>query len=468
MPEDEFAQYKASSPKASGRDEFDQYKASPPSKGGDEFSQYKTTEPVGPASATPTGISPLGRESVRGIGYKALATMGANPAVLDKLESFSSYLPSSDAVISAGAPAEGVASGAMAFGKRALGVAGGLAAGLGVHEGAKRLGEAAGFPQVGAILGDVLGLAAGNLVAKNISPEAAAHVEMLFKTKGLGAVRAWLKEVVSPGTGAKAAKPGVKSPFGYSGTPTPYTEPYVPTNTAEPPPTTLGVGGPSNEFGFPSVRVSPIPTTPVKQPPVASPFGYSGATDAGAPYKAPPEIIYTPQGRQYPSGSSAYSEDGPFGAVPTRPRPSSNSPSPAARGTEENPVMGVSTTSTSPSAPPSTTEQEPPFPPGHMAFLNQETTGLGIPQKINAQIAVASGLAAELKKGKITGDQVQALKDLRTSNPDAYSLFWSLAGKYATQKGISKQANYTPSQDTIDRVINILSTNYKLKDIPKR
>ena len=63
------------------------------------------------------------------------------------------------------------------------------------------------------------------------------------------------------------------------------------------------------------------------------------------------------------------------------------------------------------------------------------------------------GLAQAFKKEGLTPEHIEALK---ATNPAEYQKFKISAGKLATQLGASKQKIYSTSDDTIDRVINLL------------
>jgi hypothetical protein len=106
--------------------------------------------------------------------------------IADVFAKVTKYLPNSESLLGLAVPAEGATAGLAALGKRALGVGAGVAAGFGTHEAAKKLGA----PE---ILADALGMVAGGWLAGRISPEAAAQVEDLYRSKGAGAVRGLLK-----------------------------------------------------------------------------------------------------------------------------------------------------------------------------------------------------------------------------------------------------------------------------------
>jgi hypothetical protein len=225
-----------------------------------------------PAGSSATGISSPGRPYHSMIGT-ALSKMGANPESVDALERFASHIPSSDTILGASIPAEGATAGLAAMGKRAVGVASGLAAAYGTRQATKAAGGALGVnPTITEILGDALGTAAGGYLAGKLSPQAAEQVESLFKNKGLGAVKAWLKERITPSKaepGGYKINPNIAKRTQYGGSA----------------PTEYGSTGRPERVGK-AVSIEPVQEKPIEQfkvnPNVAKKMKYGGPAPSGA------------------------------------------------------------------------------------------------------------------------------------------------------------------------------------------
>lgn len=454
----------------------------------EDFNSFKTRLSAPPetglATATPTGISP---GHGRSLAVRALQAAGANPNTFDKIEDFgkgASQLTgqgqrtiingeevNASPVFVPGAP-EGLAASAISMGRKAMGVAGGLLTGYATHKTAKELGAAIGFPGAGEALGEILGAVVGGKVAGAIAPEAAAQVESLLKTKGIGAVRSLVKSWVTPASEAEGGfrvNPAILKKTAFGG----------------PGPVEYGSVGRPERVGKALVPTPVEDTRFVANPNIAKKMQFGGPPPPEYGAVGRPEIVgnAVPSEPQEPVedtrfrvnpkiaakmkyGGPAPVEYGTLGKVPTRKGQSGGAFVPPSRGTSEDPVASVTTTPTA-ATPALTTQPTSAASPGHEAFLNPESSGLQIPQEQNARTAVAQGLAKKFKANGITADQIDAL---RTSNPAEYNKLKINAGKLATQLGVSKQAIYSTSDATMERVMEILrgGSSYKLPEIPKK
>lgn len=98
----------------------------------------------------------------------------------------------------------------------------------------------------------------------------------------------------------------------------------------------------------------------------------------------------------------------------------------------------------------------PPEVPIPKSMLDNETTGVQIPQMVSNRSGVASRIADYLHENGITLKDIEAAKE----DPTAHNLFWNNVGRIP---GISKQAHYVPSAETIDATLDTLKGLEKAK-----